>query len=208
MAWPTPTQPTPPNTIHFTAFSALETEYRLLSHHFQQPLCPGCATLGALECPLIYLLALLQPHYCAGDHQLVTSERPLRIIHLWDDQLCPWHPSLAGSWLSLLRCIPHCRYPVCSFKSWTPVPGPAGLSGSSPIRTTMPTSYTPGTRPSLQCKQRYLSCVPTRQVLHRLMHSKSSRRTYSRGRPQPCPLSPSLLLSCNELPPPMTELTG
>ena len=72
MAWPTATQPTPPTTIHFTGFSAgsytaiaLETEYRLLSHRFQQPLCPGCATLGALGCPLIYLLALLQPHFLA-----------------------------------------------------------------------------------------------------------------------------------------------
>ena len=80
--WPMPTQPTPPNAIHFTGFSAgsytaiaLEAEYRLLSHRFQQPLCAGCVTLGALGCPLIYLLALLQPHYCAGDHHLVTSER-------------------------------------------------------------------------------------------------------------------------------------
>ena len=103
MAWPILTQPTPPNAIHFTGFSAgsytaiaLEAEYRLLSHRFQQPLCAGYATLGALGCPLIYLLALLQPHYCAGDRQLVTSERTVRIIHLWDDQLCPWHPCLPG----------------------------------------------------------------------------------------------------------------
>ena len=102
MAWPMPTQPTPPNAIHFTGFSAgsytaiaLEAEYRLLSQRFQQPLCPGCATLGALGCPITYLLALLQPHYCAGDHQLVSNARTVRIIHLWDDQLCPWNPSLA-----------------------------------------------------------------------------------------------------------------
>ena len=88
MASPTASPPTSPIPA-----IALETEYRLLS---QRLLCPGCATLGVLACPLIHLLALLQPHFCAGDHQLVTSERPLRIIHLWDDQLCSWHPSLAG----------------------------------------------------------------------------------------------------------------
>ena len=61
MARPMPTQPTPPNAIHFTGFSAgaytaiaLGAENRLLSHRFQQP--------------------LLQPHDCAGDHQLVTNE--------------------------------------------------------------------------------------------------------------------------------------
>ena len=102
MAWPMPMQPTAPNAIHFTHFSAgsytaiaLEAEYRLLSQRLQQPLCPGCATLGGIGCPVLYLLALLQPHYCAGDHQLVSNARTVRIIHLWDDQLCPWHPSLA-----------------------------------------------------------------------------------------------------------------
>ena len=72
MAWPMPTQRTAPNAIHFTGFSAgsytaiaLEAEYRLLSQRFRQPLCAGCATLGALGRPIIYLLALLQPHYCA-----------------------------------------------------------------------------------------------------------------------------------------------
>ena len=49
----------------------------------------------ALDVPRLDLLALLQPHYCAGDHQLVSSERTVRIIYVWDDQLCPWHPSLA-----------------------------------------------------------------------------------------------------------------
>ena len=103
MAWPTPAQPTPPNAVHFTGFSAgsytaiaLEAEYRLLSQRLRQPLCAGCATLGALGCPIIYPLALLQPDYCAGDHQLVSNERTVRIIHLWDDQLCPWNPSLTG----------------------------------------------------------------------------------------------------------------
>ena len=42
---------------------ALEAGYRLLSNRFQQPLCPRCTTLGALGCPVIYLLALLQPRF-------------------------------------------------------------------------------------------------------------------------------------------------
>ena len=80
MAWPTASESTLPNAIHFSGFSAgsytaiaLEAEYRLLSNRLQQPLCPGCATLGALGRPIIYLLRLLQPHFCAGDR---------------------WHPSL------------------------------------------------------------------------------------------------------------------
>ena len=84
MDWPMPTPSTPPNAIHFTGFSAgsytaiaLKAEYRLLS---QPPptLMPGCATFGALGCLILYLLALLQPHYCAGDRQLVSNARTVR----------------------------------------------------------------------------------------------------------------------------------
>ena len=147
--------------------------------------------------------------------QATTSSSPANdpsASFLWDDQLCPWHPSLAGLVAVTAPLHPTLPIPtVCSFKSWTPVPGPAGLSGSRLIRTTMPTycrSQSPDTPPSLQCEQRYQSCVPTRQALHRRMHSKSSRHTYSRGRLPPCHLSPSLLTSCGELLRLMTELTG
>ena len=147
MAWPMPTQPTPPNAVHFTGFSAcsyiaiaLEAEYRLLSHRFQQPLCAGCATLGALGCPIIYPLALLQPDYCAGDHQLVSNERTVRIIHLWDDQLCPWNPSLTG--LQAVTTSVHPTLPTpsvqaevalpTSYRPQSPASGPPSSESNAP----------------------------------------------------------------------------
>ena len=96
--------------------------------------CPGCATLGALGCPITYLLALLQPHFCAGDHQLVTNERPLRIIHLWDDQLCAWHPSFDE-----IVTLAYQRQ-TCSSKSLKLARGPASRPGLKAMRTTTPTS--------------------------------------------------------------------
>ena len=109
MAWPTATEPTFPNAIHFSGFSAgsytaiaLEAEYKGSSTRLQQPLCPGCATLTHL------------PARAA----LVTSEQSLRIIHLWDDQLCPWHPSLAE--IVAVTTPPHSHLPTA----------PASLPGS------------------------------------------------------------------------------
>ena len=54
--------------MHFAGFSAgsytaiaLEVDYRLLCQHFQLPLCSGTTTVGALGCPVQYLLALFSP---------------------------------------------------------------------------------------------------------------------------------------------------
>ena len=141
LAWPTTSEPTFPHAIHFSGYSAgsytaiaLEAEYRLLSNRLQQPLCPGCATLGALGRPVIYLLALLQPHFCAGDHQPAHGPSA--------SSMCGKISSARGiraSKRSPLRFTLACQRQMRSSKSSTPAQGPASRPGSNAKRTTMPT---------------------------------------------------------------------
>ena len=72
MDWPVSSEPLAPAAIHFSGCSAgsyiaLETEYRLLCRRLRQPMLRGGATVGGLGCPVHYLVALLLPHYCAGN---------------------------------------------------------------------------------------------------------------------------------------------
>ena len=87
--------------MHFAGFSAgsytaiaLEVDYRLLCQHFQLPLCPGTTTVGALGCPVQYLLALLSPVFQPDSACLLSAQRALRISHVWEDILCVWHPKI------------------------------------------------------------------------------------------------------------------
>ena len=77
-------------TMHFAGFSAgsytaiaLEVDYRLLCQHFQQPLCPGTTTVGALRCPMQHLVALLSPAFQLDTACLLSAQRTLRISHVW-----------------------------------------------------------------------------------------------------------------------------
>ena len=81
--------------MHFAGFSAgsytaiaLEVDYRLLCQHFQLPLCPGTTTVGALGCPVRYLVALLSPVFQPDTACLLSAQRALRISHVWEDILC------------------------------------------------------------------------------------------------------------------------
>ena len=87
--------------MHFAGFSAgshtaiaLEVDYRLLCQHFQQPLCPGTTTVGALGCPVQYLVALLSPVFQPDTACLLSAQRALRISHVWEDILCVWRPKI------------------------------------------------------------------------------------------------------------------
>ena len=87
--------------MHFAGFSAgsytaiaLEVDYRLLCQHFQQPLCPGTTTVGALGCPVRYLVALLSPVFQPDTACLLSAQRALRISHVWEDILCVWRPKI------------------------------------------------------------------------------------------------------------------
>ena len=87
--------------MHFAGFSAgsytaiaLEVDYRLLCQHFQLPLCPGTTTVGALGCPVQYLLALLSPVFQPDSACLLSAQRALRISHVWEDILCVWRPKI------------------------------------------------------------------------------------------------------------------
>ena len=87
--------------MHFAGFRAgsytaiaLEVDYRLLCQHFQQPLCPGTTTMGALGCPVQYLVALLSPVFQPDTACLLSAQRVLRISHVWEDILCVWRPKI------------------------------------------------------------------------------------------------------------------
>ena len=76
-------------TMHFAGFSAgsytaiaLEVDYRLVCQYFQQPLCPGTTTVGALGCPVQYLVALLSPVFQPDTACLLSAQRALRISHV------------------------------------------------------------------------------------------------------------------------------
>ena len=75
---------TPPlSTMHFSGYNAgsytaiaLETDCRLLFRHFQQSCCEGTTTVGALGCPVRYLIALLTLHLHASGTNLVSASSP------------------------------------------------------------------------------------------------------------------------------------
>ena len=103
MDWPTASEPLTLTAIHFSGYSsgsytavALGAEYRLLCRRLQQPMIQGAATVGALGCPVLYLLALLLPHYPAACH------RPALPPH--HPCPCPWHPTLEAL---TARTTPH-----------------------------------------------------------------------------------------------------
>ena len=77
----------------YTAF-ALEAEYRLLARRLNLDFLPGGTAVGSLGCPLLCFLALLCPSYNVGLGCLTTQERYLRILHIQEDQLCPWVPTM------------------------------------------------------------------------------------------------------------------
>ena len=115
MAWPTATQPTPPNAIHFTGFSAgsytaiaLETEYRLLSHRFQQPLCPGCATLGALASISLRCYSRI---FAQATVNLSPANGPSAASTFRTTSSAHGTRALLGSWLSPLRRTQTCQTP-------------------------------------------------------------------------------------------------
>ena len=68
--------------------------YRLLCQHLKQPLCAGTTNVGALGCPVQYLLALLSPDDQQSGVRLASDRRALRITHVWEDKLCIWRPKL------------------------------------------------------------------------------------------------------------------
>ena len=70
------------------------TRLWLLSRRLCSNLLPGGTAVGSLGCPLLYFLALLCPSYKVGLGCLTTQERYLRILHIQEDQLCPWAPSM------------------------------------------------------------------------------------------------------------------
>ena len=101
MEWPHLPLTTPPVTMHFSGYSAgsytaiaLEADYRLLCRQLQRPCCEGTTTVGALGCPVQYLVALLAPHLQPPGASLISAQRALRITHVWEDTLCVWHPKL------------------------------------------------------------------------------------------------------------------
>ena len=102
MHWQVAQFPCAPSAMHFDGYSAgsytaiaLEADYRLLSRRFQIPLANGTTTVGALSCPILYLLELMVPGLHVTEHGLVTDQRTLRITHVWEDKLCVWRPKLA-----------------------------------------------------------------------------------------------------------------
>ena len=101
MHWQVAQFPCAPSAMHFDGYSAgsytaiaLEADYRLLSRRFQVPLANGTTTVGALSCPILYLLELMVPGLRVTEHSLVTDQRTLRITHVWEDKLCVWRPKL------------------------------------------------------------------------------------------------------------------
>ena len=129
--------------MHFAGFSAgsytaiaLEVDYRLLCQHFQLPLCPGTTTVGALGCPVRYLLALLSPVFQPDSACLLSAQRALLISHVWEDILCVWHPKI-----DVLRALSaFCGYRIfalpCSFK-FLILATLKGLTGLAEKNTTM-----------------------------------------------------------------------
>ena len=82
-------------TMHFAGFNAgsytaiaLEVDYRLLCRHL------GTTTVGALGCPVQYLVALLSPAFQSDTACLLSAQRALRISHVWEDTLCVWRPKI------------------------------------------------------------------------------------------------------------------
>ena len=101
MQWTLEPSPCTEIAMHFAGFSAgsytaiaLEVDYRLLCQHFQLPLCPGTTTVGALGCPVRYLVSLLSPALQPDTACLLSAQRALRISHVWEDILCVWHPKI------------------------------------------------------------------------------------------------------------------
>ena len=83
--------------MYFSGFSAgsysataLEVEYSPLEADLQE----GGATVRALGCPVLYFAALMSPGFRAGSCSLVTDMRYCRIVHVHQDVLCPWTPTL------------------------------------------------------------------------------------------------------------------
>ena len=87
---------------------------RLLSCRLNCELLPGGTAVGALGCPLHYFLALLCPSYSAGLGSLTTQERYLRMLHIQEDQLCPWVPSM-DALLTLTTLNPGMKHPFPLF---------------------------------------------------------------------------------------------
>ena len=56
--------------------------------------CPGTTTVGALGCPVQYLVALLSPAFQPDTACLLSALRALRISHVWEDTLCVWRPKI------------------------------------------------------------------------------------------------------------------
>ena len=50
--------------------------------------------MGALGCPVRYLVALLSPVFQPDTACLLSAQRALRISHVWEDILCVWHPKI------------------------------------------------------------------------------------------------------------------
>ena len=119
MKWPLTPLPPPPSALHFSGYSAgsytaiaLETDYRPVCRHFQQPCSEGTATVGALGCPVGYLLALLAPHLHPSGTYLASAQRAAshmcgKTSSVSDirSMTRSWHLSrLQRSKTSLLRC--------------------------------------------------------------------------------------------------------
>ena len=50
--------------------------------------------MGALECPVRYLVVLLSPALQSDTACLLSAQRALRISHVSEDILCVWHPKI------------------------------------------------------------------------------------------------------------------
>ena len=50
--------------------------------------------VGALGCPVRYLVSLLSPALQPDTACLLSAQRALRISHVWEDILCVWHPKI------------------------------------------------------------------------------------------------------------------
>ena len=50
--------------------------------------------MGALGCPVQYLVALLSPAFQPDTACLLSAQRALRISHVWEDTLCVWRPKI------------------------------------------------------------------------------------------------------------------
>ena len=120
--------------MHFAGFSAgsytaiaLEVDYRLLCQHFQQPLCPGTTTVGALGCPVQHLVALLSPVFQPDTACLLSA-------HVWQDILCVWRPKIDV--LQSLSAPLRAQDTPCSFK-FLILETLKGLTGLAKKNTTM-----------------------------------------------------------------------